>query len=125
MCSSDLALTLPELFDRLDRSIWSEVQTATPTNVNDLRRELQRSYVNRQVDMMLERRYAPEDARTLARRSLRRIHDRLDAALGRSSQLDAYTQAHLEDTKIQIERALNAVRITDQAQSNPFFLFGF
>ncbi len=119
------ALTLPELFDRLDRSIWSEVQTATPTNVNDLRRELQRSYVNRQVDMMLERRYAPEDARTLARRSLRRIHDRLDAALGRSSQLDAYTQAHLEDTKIQIERALNAVRITDQAQSNPFFLFGF
>lgn len=119
------ALTLPDLFDRLDQTIWNEIQAAIPNNVTSLRRELQRTYVKLQVDMLLERVEAPEDARTLARRSLKRTRDRLETALNRSSQLDTYTQAHLEDTKIQIDQALNAVRLTDQPEFNPFSLFGF
>jgi hypothetical protein len=119
------ALTLPDLFDRLDLNIWNEIQAAIPNNVTGLRRELQRNYVKMQVDMLLERTYAPEDARTLARRSLKRTRDRLETALNRSSQLDTYTQAHLDDTKIQIDQALNAVRLTDQPEFNPFSLFGF
>jgi Met-zincin/Domain of unknown function (DUF5117) len=119
------ALTLPDLFDRLDQAIWNEIQAAIPNNVTGLRRELQRNYVKLQVDMLLERTYAPEDARTLARRSLKRTRDRLETALNRSSQLDTYTQAHLEDTKIQIDQTLNAVRLTDQPEFNPFSLFGF
>ncbi|NJN63270.1 MAG: peptidase M43, partial [Coleofasciculaceae cyanobacterium RL_1_1] len=119
------ALTLPDLFDRLDLSIWSEIQAAIPSNITDLRRELQRNYVKLQIDMVLERTYALEDARTLTRRSLKRTRDRLETALNRSSQLDTYTQAHLEDTKIQIDQALNAVRLTDQPEFNPFSLFGF
>ena len=119
------ALTLPDLFDRLDLSIWSEIQAAIPSNITDLRRELQRNYVKLQIDMVLERTYALEDARTLTRRSLQRTRDRLETALNRSSQLDTYTQAHLEDTKIQIDQALNAVRLTDQPEFNPFSLFGF
>ena len=119
------ALTLPDLFDRLDLNIWSEVQAAIPNNITGLRRELQRNYAKMQIDMLLERTDVPEDARTLARRSLKRTRDRLETALNRSSQLDTYTQAHLEDTKIQIDQALNAVRLTDQPESNPFSLFGF
>ena len=119
------ALTLPDLFERLDRTIWSELQAATPSNITDLRRELQRNYAKMQIDMLLERINAPEDARTLARRSLKRTRDQLETALNRSSQLDTYTQAHLEDTQIQIDQALNAVRLTDQPEFNPFSLFGF
>jgi len=106
------ALTLPELFDQLDRNIWSEITSSSPRNVNSVRRELQRSYVNLQIAMVLGQMDVPEDAKALARRSLQQASGQIKSALDRSRAIDVYTQAHLEDTQVRIEQALNASRFS-------------
>jgi hypothetical protein len=49
----------------------------------------------------------PEDARTLARMTLSDLAVQLDRAAGKA-ELDAYTRAHLIDSRERITQALNA-----------------
>ena len=55
---------------------------------------------------------APEDARSLARYELSQLSERIGRALSTGGSLDATTRAHLLETKVRIDRALNASVVT-------------
>jgi hypothetical protein len=59
-------------------------------------------------DMVRRTIAAPEDARTLAWYNLRQLRSALDRTLRKANKLDAYTRAHLEETRDRIDKTLNA-----------------
>jgi hypothetical protein len=89
--------------------------------VNSFRRTLQRDYTERLIAFLLdttswitinpsvgaEQLTVPEDVRSLARLELTELSDRIGRVLNRRS-LDRDTRAHLSETKVQIDRALEA-----------------
>jgi hypothetical protein len=102
-------LTLPELFRRLSEATWKEAWKAPAADVPPLRRSLQRAWLDRMTVLLVKPPdHMPADARALARRELRDVHDRLAERLTAPVKLDAYTQAHFEDVKERIEKALAA-----------------
>ncbi|HEY0672237.1 MAG TPA: zinc-dependent metalloprotease [Longimicrobiales bacterium] len=111
------AYTIAELFSTLTGSIWSEV-SGSPQNVNSIRRNLQRSHITEMMRVLMNERtpfmmtLAPEDARSLARYELTQLSERLGRALSAGSAIDATTRAHLLETKVRIDRALNASVVT-------------
>lgn len=105
------ALTLPELFETLHRSIWMEVvqgeRSATP--ITSFRRSLQREHLNLLIQMVLGETPVPEDARTLAWYQLNQLDDEIRVALRkRNKEMDTYTKAHLEETRDRLIKALDA-----------------
>ncbi len=110
------AYTIAELFRTLSASIWSEL--GTPQNVNPIRRNLQRSHLVEMIRVLMNERtpmmmmLAPEDARSLARYELSQLSERIARALATGASLDATTRAHLLETKVRIDRALNASVVT-------------
>ncbi|MDM9384907.1 zinc-dependent metalloprotease [Chlorogloeopsis sp. ULAP01] len=103
-------LSMPELFDTLQKDIWTEVfdlKQAKP--ISSIRRSLQREYLSILLEMVLRTSDVPEDSRTLAWYQLRQLHQAIDANLKQQSDnLDIYTLAHLEETSDRITKALNA-----------------
>jgi hypothetical protein len=111
-------LTLPELLDTVGNSIWSELDkkpetksTARKPWISSLRRNLQREHVNRLIDLLLPGNgsgaaYKPISNLVFVR--LKQITDKIDSALEASDKLDAYSQAHLSETKTRIAKALDA-----------------
>lgn len=105
------ALTLPELFETLHRSIWMEVLQAEreATPVSSFRRSLQREHLNLLIQMVLGQTPVPEDARTLAWYQLHQLDDEIRVALRkRGDDMDTYTKAHLEETRDRLLKALDA-----------------
>lgn len=123
------ALTIPELFDNLQQSIWTEVINPNDlTQISSSRRSLQRQYMNLLVNLALRNRLSfdkidnfldlivglrtanpPEDARTIAWYQLRQLRDRLANVLrDRGDKLDTYTKAHLEEASDRIAKAIDA-----------------
>jgi hypothetical protein len=104
------ALSMPELFNTLQKNIWTEVvDTREQKSISSLRRSLQREHLNILLDMVLRTTDVPEDARTLAWFELRQLRKAIDASLKHQSEnLDIYTLAHLEETSDRINKALNA-----------------
>jgi hypothetical protein len=110
---------LPELFASLTAAIWSEAgagargRPVRPRNVSSVRRDLQRLYLNALIQTAVSPLPGtPEDARALARVTLEGLGDDLDRALAiPRPDLDAYTRAHLTDTRDRIARALDAQMI--------------
>ncbi len=101
------AFQLAELYDRLGREVWSELELGT--NIAATRRELQRDHVNRMANAML--RPSPQaraDARSLMRTQALQLHKQLDKALKRSASMDAATRAHLQDSADTLAQALSA-----------------
>ena len=107
------AFTTAELLDRLTQAIFGglkqvdtagEYTTREPA-ISSLTRNLQRAYLERLIRLSLRNSSAPQDCQTLAYVELRRLLDLI--AVDRTN-LDAYSRAHLIDTKAQIERALDA-----------------
>ncbi|KYC36424.1 peptidase M43 [Scytonema hofmannii PCC 7110] len=103
-------LTIPELFDILQNSIWTEVlneREAKP--ISSIRRSLQREHLNVLLAMVLRTADVPEDGRTIAWYKLRQLQKAVDAGLKQQGEkLDIYTLAHLEETCDRIYKALNA-----------------
>jgi predicted Zn-dependent protease len=103
------ALTIPELFDTLQASIWSDVfNPSDRVKLSGLRRALQREYMNTMVAMVLRQANTPEDARTVARYELKKLHRAIDRAMKRVDDQDVYTKAHLEEAHDRIGKALEA-----------------
>lgn len=105
------ALTLPELFSTLEKSIWTEViqPDNQSANISSIRRSLQREYLNCLTSMVLRNVPVPEDARTLAWYRLRELQGSLGSAIRkRGGQMDTYTKAHLEETRDRIRKTLDA-----------------
>jgi hypothetical protein len=112
-----------DLMPRLTDAVWSELDTSPPrtVTVNSFRRTLQRDYTERLIAFLLdttswitinplvgaEQLTVPEDVRSLARLELAELSDQIDRVLNRRT-LDRDTRAHLSETKVQIDRALDA-----------------
>ncbi|GAB4381009.1 MAG: zinc-dependent metalloprotease [Calditrichia bacterium] len=98
--------TLVELFQSVRQAIWEEV--AARKNINSFRRELQRMHLyilNRMVVNVPKN--LPHDAVSLARADLLTLKKQIEEGLN-SAAFDAYTRAHLEETKAKINAALTA-----------------
>ncbi len=104
------ALSIPELFDTLQKGIWTEVLASGETKpISSIRRSLQREHLNIMLAMVLRSTDVPEDGRTLAWFELRKLSKAIDTTLKKQSEkLDIYTLAHLEETSDRITKALNA-----------------
>jgi hypothetical protein len=99
-------LTIPELLDSLADAIWSELRTST--SVPAMRRDLQRAHLERMIQLVTDAPSGtPADARSVARMTLEDLGNGLTTALG-SPNLDAYTRAHLNESRVRVERALSA-----------------
>lgn len=105
---SDRVLGIPELMTALTGAVWEEVWTGAPRNVGSLRRDLQRAHLDRMTRIVVEpAERTPADARAVARSTLTELDRRLTRAL-QGSGLDAYTRAHLEESRAWIGKTLEA-----------------
>ena len=120
-------VTIPELFGELAAAVWPEVGYGREIgagaaaggrrarNVTSVRRDLQREHLAMLIRMVVTPPPGlPEDARTVARATLAELAADLDAALAARAGLDAYTAAHLADSRERIRQALDA-RIVQSA----------
>ena len=115
-------ITLPEILDTLDAAIWTEFNeapkkkfTARQPMVSSLRRNLQREYLTRLIDLSMPGAgnsavYKP--IADLARMELKDLRGRLTKTLeAGGDKIDPYTKAHLVDAGEQIARAMDATYI--------------
>jgi Met-zincin/Domain of unknown function (DUF5117) len=104
------ALTIPELFDTLQKGIWTEILTPQqPKPISSIRRSLQREHLNILLEMMLQNTDAAEDGRTLAWYELRQLQTAIDSQIKQFGEnLDISTVAHLELSRDRITKAFNA-----------------
>ncbi len=101
------ALRLSELFQRLDRSVWSELGVKGG-DIPAPRRELQREHVNRVAALLLRPgTLSRVDARGLMRVEAQALAGRVNAALRRAG-LSAEAKAHLQDSADTLAQALSA-----------------
>jgi hypothetical protein len=106
--------TLAEMFNEVQRSVWSEVYAAGSPRIDSFRRGVQRAHLNRLVNLVVKPAAGtPEDATTMARANMIDLKERIDALI-KSPGLEAGTRAHLDETRSRIEAALSAqmVRVT-------------
>jgi Met-zincin/Domain of unknown function (DUF5117) len=109
----DQTLTIPELFDTLQTTIWGEVlnpglNPSGEVRLSSLRRALQREHMNLLTAMVLRKTNAPEDARTVARYELKQLRQGIDGAIRKVNKKDIYTLAHLEESRDRLSKAIDA-----------------
>jgi len=98
--------TMAEMFEGVREAIWLELDTQT--DINSFRRGLQRAHLAKLIGLVIKPvGNVPEDASTLARADLIKLKEKIDNALS-GEKLDAYTKAHLDETRSRIEAALKA-----------------
>jgi hypothetical protein len=114
-------LTLAEVMTSVKDAAWSEIASA-PTRkyterspmVSSFRRNLQREHLERLIDLSMGTggmNAAQVPVKTLAVAHLRELHGKIEKRIEDSAKLDAYTSAHLGESKIRIEKALDAAYI--------------
>jgi len=127
-------LQLPEVFDALTDSIWSELPAAGGTldkdqklSISAIRRNLQREHLSRLAGLVLGPKpdsfmsfrmlifssdfgvSPPPDARSLARKHLRQIDRRIEQVVHQKAQkVDPASLAHLQELHEQIGKVLTA-----------------
>ncbi len=106
--AADKAFPLSELYARLAKDVWSELDGPAP--IVAARRELQRDYVNRVASALLRpSATARADARAPLRRQAEQVLARIDRALqARKSRLDIDSRGHLRDSADTLRQALSA-----------------
>jgi hypothetical protein len=139
--AGDDALTLPEVLDTVHDAVWKELDkspsgaSARKPYISSLRRNLQREYIERMIDLSLPGGAFGEVAKpvsNLATAKLRTLRDRIITIIGKDAKdgsgLDPYSFAHLSEAKLRIEKALDAQYIynADDLSGGSFlqFLFG-
>ncbi|WP_414565601.1 MULTISPECIES: zinc-dependent metalloprotease [unclassified Anabaena] len=100
------ALSMPELFDTLQQSIWTEVIAPnTPKLISSLRRSLQQEHLDILLEIIKHPTETTNDSQTLAWYQLRQLQNAIDVQLQQfREQLDTYTIAHLEFTSDRISK---------------------
>ncbi|REL33605.1 DUF5117 domain-containing protein [Rhodohalobacter sp. SW132] len=103
-------VTIPEVMEQLTNAIWEEAWTAPGGNINSNRRDLQRAHLEQMIRLVTNAPSGtPADARSVARYTLTDLHERLELRLTPPTyDFDAYTRAHLAESKDRIQRALDA-----------------
>jgi hypothetical protein len=102
-------VTIPELFATITRAVWSEVWTpGAVSNADAVRRDLQRAYLDQMTVLMVKPApRTPNDARAVARKTLRDLDRRLAAAAA-AGTLNDYMAAHIEESRARIRKAVDA-----------------
>jgi hypothetical protein len=111
-------VTLPELLNTLQEEIFSELKTMPDAKYTDrkpaissLRRNLQRQYVERLIDLVNpgSGNAATKPISQLAISQLKKLNKQIDTALkAQNGKLDAYSTAHLEDAHTRITKVLES-----------------
>jgi len=101
-------VTIPELMGGVTKAVWAESWGPTLRNTPAIRRDLQRAYLDDLTQIMVRPApRTPADARSVARMQLKEL-DRKLARVTTAGTLDAYTRAHLEESRARIQKALTA-----------------
>ncbi|MEQ8848214.1 zinc-dependent metalloprotease [Botrimarina sp.] len=122
------ALTVAELMSTLSDAVFAEIRGFEPgeyTNrkplISSLRRNLQRSYLERLATLALDRTTAPEDCQTLAYAELADLRKEIDELLEDDPEIDRYTSAHLREASDRIEKTLKTDRVFERAGGGGLF----
>ena len=112
------AFTLPELFSGITDAVWVELGrdagakqwSNSDAFISSFRRGLQREHLKQLIKLVLEADSGtPEDARSLARLHLGQIRSKIQRVLQNArGTLDDYSFAHLEESQVRVEKALDA-----------------
>ena len=112
------AFTLPELFSGITDAVWVELGrdagakqwSNSDAFISSFRRGLQREHLKQLIKLVLEAdNGTPEDARSLARLHLGQIRSKIQRVLQNArGTLDDYSFAHLEESQVRVEKALDA-----------------
>jgi hypothetical protein len=111
-------ITLPEIFDTLHKAIWGEILqpedrefTARKPMVSSLRRNLQREHLERLINLSMPnswRNTSHKPVSNLALSQLRKLSVQIGKVIEeQKAKLDAYSEAHLSEAKLRIEKALD------------------
>lgn len=102
-------VTIPELMGSLTQAIWTESWGPGARTTSATRRDLQRAHIDQMTQLLVQPvDRTPADARSVARMQLKDLNRRLGTALAGGARLDAYTRAHLEESRARIAKALDA-----------------
>ncbi len=112
------ALTLPEVLSTVEQAIWSELDkkdggkfTARQPMISSLRRNLQREYLDRLIDLAGPDGLSGAAAKPVANLAvfhLRELDKKIKESVENPGRLDPYTLAHLSEANVRIEKALDA-----------------
>ena len=112
------AFTLPELFSGITDAVWVELGrdagakqwSNSDAFISSFRRGLQREHLKQLIKLVLDADGGtPEDARSLARLHLGQINSKIQRTLQNArGNLDDYSFAHLEESQVRVEKALDA-----------------
>ena len=114
-------MTLNELLNKVSDSIWSEVEELESGEfdernpaISSLRRNLQAEHLQRLFDLANNRSSvaAMKPISNLAKMKLKEIQEQLEQAS--ELELDAYTTAHVADSKQRIEKWIESLYVTNQ-----------
>lgn len=102
-------VTIPEMMGSLTRAIWAEAWgPGAARNIDATRRDLQRAYLDQVAQLVVRPApRTPADARAVARMQLRDLERRLTQSAA-ATGLDAYTTAHLAESRARIQKTLAA-----------------
>src|SRR5262249_20780329 len=121
--AGDDAVTLPEVLGGVTDSIWSELDakraekfTARKPMISSLRRNLQREQLERLIDLTMPDSMwgsASKSISTLATSKLRSLREKMKALTegAAAERLDPYTLSHLAESRLRIDKALDAIYI--------------
>jgi hypothetical protein len=118
------ALTLPEMLDKVQAEVWSEMAanpegevTARKPRISSWRRNLQREYLDRLIDLAVPGASSNKAITSLALMQLKELKKKIDAILAGGSPMDPYSAAHLTECQLRITKALDAIYIYNQPQA--------
>ncbi|MGE3106756.1 MAG: zinc-dependent metalloprotease [Phycisphaerales bacterium] len=110
------ALTLPEVMDTMTTAIWSEFKngdssgsyTPRKPKVSSLRRNLQREYVDRLIDLSLPNAVPGAAGKPISNLAIAQLKTIKGYASANGAGYDAYTKSHLAELATRIDKALDA-----------------
>ena len=114
--AKDDMVTIPEVLRTVEGEVWSELDkpsgnyTEREPMISSLRRNLQREYVERLIDLSMPSTWGQASHKPIANLTLMHLRQ-LSARLGKTLEtpgLDAYSKAHLDEARLRIDKALDA-----------------
>ena len=109
------AFTSAELIRRLTAAIFTEAEkmeggeyTERKPAVSSLRRNLQRSYLQRLSQIAMGNTSAPADVQSVSFSELKALKEKIDKLLAGNVNFDTYTKAHLQESSNRIAKVLEA-----------------
>ncbi|NUQ52928.1 MAG: zinc-dependent metalloprotease [Phycisphaerales bacterium] len=110
--------TLPEMLDTISKAVWSELDNAGGSKfsarqpmISSLRRNLQREYIDRMIDLTLQTGTSPStrSIAALASAKLTELVGKVDNAIkSGDGSMDPYTKSHLGEIKQRVAKVLDA-----------------